>query len=167
MKVIKWLDDHFEEALLVVMLLFMMVIMGVQVTARYVFRYSLSWSEEITRYLFIWSGFISASYCIKKGASVKIEQFVSLFSEKMIATLRLVTYSVEIVFFAYLVPFAYRYVMAAVASQQLSPACGIPMYLMQSATLISFCLAIIRLVQKWIEKFMIVIGKATSDQKGE
>ena len=53
MRVIKWLDNYLEEALLVIMLLFMMVIMGIQVTARYVFSYSLSWSEEITRYLFI------------------------------------------------------------------------------------------------------------------
>lgn len=167
MRVIKWLDNYLEEALLVVMLLFMMVIMGIQVTARYAFSYSLSWSEEITRYLFIWSGFLSISFCIKKGASVKIEQFVGLFSDRVLAAIRLVTYTVEIMFFAYLIPYAYRYVLAAVVSQQVSPACGIPMYLMQSATLISFCLAILRLVQKWIQRFMVVIGKAELSERGE
>lgn len=167
MRVIKWLDNYLEEALLVIMLLFMMVIMCIQVTARYVFSYSLSWSEEITRYLFIWSGFLSISFCIKKGASVKIEQFVGLFPDRVLAAIRLVTYTVEILFFAYLIPYAYRYILAAVASKQLSPACGIPMYLMQSATLISFCLAIIRLVQKWIQRFMVVIGKEKLNERGE
>ena len=57
MKVLKWLDDYLEEALLLVLLCAMTCIMGVQITARYVFSSSLSWSEEITRFMFIISGF--------------------------------------------------------------------------------------------------------------
>ena len=167
MRVIKWLDNHFEEVLLVVMLLLMMVIMGIQVTARYVFSYSLTWSEEITRYLFIWSGFLSISYCIKKDISIKIEQLVDLFSPRGKALLNIIAYTVELALFAYLIPYAYRYIMAAVASHQLSPACRIPMYLIQMSTLISFCLAIVRLIQKWIEKFLFIIGKTESIEKGE
>lgn len=91
---------------------------------------------------------------------------MNMFSERMVAAIRLVTHTVEIAFFAYLVPYAYRYIMAAVDSQQVSPACGIPMYLIQSATLLSFCLAIIRLVQKWIQKFKVVIGKEELNKKG-
>jgi TRAP-type C4-dicarboxylate transport system permease small subunit len=159
MKVLKWLDNYLEEAILVALLLGMMVVMGIQVTARYVFSYSLTWSEEITRYMFIWSGFLSISFCIKRGVSIKIEQIVNICPPRVIAALRLVSYSVEIIFFAYLVPYAWHYIMSAVQSQQVSPACGIPMYFMQSATIISFVLAVIRLIQKWIEKFMVVIGK--------
>ena len=53
MKLLKWLDDYLEEALLLIMLGIMVVVMGIQITARYVFASSLSWSEEITRFLFI------------------------------------------------------------------------------------------------------------------
>ena len=159
MKMVKWLDDYFEEALLVVMLLRMMVIMGIQVVARYAFSYSLTWSEEITRYLFIWSGFLSISFCIKKGASIKIEQIVGLLPVRLRVLMRLITYTVEIVFFAYLIPYAWHYVMAAVASQQTSPACGIPMYIIQSSTLIGFGLAIFRLAQKWVDKALQLMGK--------
>ncbi|MDO4942085.1 MAG: TRAP transporter small permease [Lachnospiraceae bacterium] len=159
MKVIKWIDNYLEEVLLVIMLLFMMVIMGIQVTARYVFSYSLTWSEEITRYLFIWSGFLSISYCIKRGVSIKIEQIVEFLPKRMFSLVRLITYTVEIIFFAYLIPYAWHYIMSAVASHQLSPACGIPMYIIQSSTIISFTLAVIRLVQKWIDRLLEVIGK--------
>ena len=61
-KVLHWLDENLEEFLLVVFLIAMTLIMGIQVLSRYVLGQSLSWSEEITRYLFIWSVFLSVSY---------------------------------------------------------------------------------------------------------
>ena len=145
----------------------MMVIMGNQVTARYAFSYSLTWSEEVTRYMFIWSGFLSISFCIKKGASIKIEQFVGMLTPKLQTLISLVAYTIEIALFTYMIPFAYHYVMNAVESQQVSPAVGVPMYLMQSCTLIGFILADIRLVQKWVQRFLEVIGKKEIEVKGE
>ena len=65
MKIIRWLDDNLEEALLIALLVTMTLLMGLQVFSRYILNASLSWSEELTRYLFIWSGFLSISYCIK------------------------------------------------------------------------------------------------------
>ena len=52
---LKWLDENLEEFLMVALLIAMTVIMGIQVFARYALGASLSWSEELTRYLFIWS----------------------------------------------------------------------------------------------------------------
>ena len=74
MKLVKWLDKHLEEILLVGLLFVMMIIMGIQILARYALGNSLSWSEEITRFCFIWTGFLSISYCVKNSKSIKIEQ---------------------------------------------------------------------------------------------
>lgn len=52
-KILHWLDENLEEFLLVFFLIAMTLIMGIQVFCRYVLGQSLSWSEEITRYLFI------------------------------------------------------------------------------------------------------------------
>ena len=60
-KTLHWLDENLEEFILVVFLIAMTLIMGIQVFCRYVLGMSLSWSEELTRYLFIWSGFLSVS----------------------------------------------------------------------------------------------------------
>ena len=68
-KALQWLDENLEEVLLVIALAAMAVIMGIQVIARYIFGASLSWSEELTRYIFIWAGFLSVSYCTKKSRS--------------------------------------------------------------------------------------------------
>lgn len=159
MKLLKWLDDYLEEALLLIMLGIMVVVMGIQITARYVFASSLSWSEEITRFLFICSGFLSASYCIKKSLSVKIDQLVNMLPGRGVHIFRLISYSIQLVFFSYLIPFAWKYVMSGIESGQLSPACGIPMYVIQSFTVISFVLCVIRLIQKWLYRLQIILGK--------
>ncbi|MEE3472695.1 MAG: TRAP transporter small permease subunit, partial [Butyrivibrio hungatei] len=56
-KTLMYLEENLEEILMVIALLAMVLIMGLQVISRYVLHISLSWSEEITRYLFIWSAF--------------------------------------------------------------------------------------------------------------
>jgi len=147
MKILKWLDDYFEEVLLVIFLFLITVIMGIQIVARYAFQSSLSWSEEITRFIFIWMGFLSISYCIKKDTSVRIRQFVEMFSEKVMCFLNIVSAVIQSLFFLYMIPIAYKYVMAAVKSHQISPACGIPMYMIQFSALLAFVLSVIRLIQ--------------------
>lgn len=81
-KAAKWLEENIEEFLLVIALAAMTIIMGIQVFSRYVLGMSLSWSEELTRYIFIWAGFLSVSYCTKRCISIKIEQFVAAFPRR-------------------------------------------------------------------------------------
>ena len=45
MKMLKWLDENLEEFLMGIFLVGMVLIMGIQVLARYVLGASLSWSE--------------------------------------------------------------------------------------------------------------------------
>ncbi|WP_045145056.1 TRAP transporter small permease [Clostridium butyricum] len=155
MKLLNWLDNYFEELLMIILLILMTLIMGVQVCSRYMFNNSLSWSEEVTRYLFIWSGFISISYCTKKCISIKIEQFVEAFPKKGRAIFKIINHTIELIFFFYLMTFSILYLKSSIESGQVSPACGIPMYLVQSAPLIGFSLAIIRIIQRWIIEFKI------------
>lgn len=163
MRAIKWIDKYFEEALLAVILFVMMMIMGIQVVARYAFSNSLSWSEEITRFCFIWTGFLSISYCIKKNANIAIEQFVNLFENvangKGAALIRLITTVIEIIFFGYLLPFACHYVNSAIISQASSPACGIPLWMVQSVTVVCFGLCEIRLLENLFYNVKNLFGK--------
>ena len=158
-KVLSWIDEYLEEVLLAAALAAMAVIMGVQVFCRYVHGASLSWSEELTRYIFIWAGFLSVSYCTKKCISIKIEQFVALFPRRGKAVFKVVNHTFELILFVYLLPFAWKYLMSAVENGQTSPAMGIPMYLVQAAPLVGFALSAIRVLQRWIAEFKAVIGK--------
>lgn len=148
-KVLYYLDENLEEFTMTIMLILMASIMGIQVLSRYVFGMSLSWSEEVTRYLFIWSAFISVSLCTKKCISIKIDQFVKIFSKRGRALFKITNLTIEFIFFVYLIPFSWRYLMTTIESGQVSPACGIPMYLIQSAPLICFTLCAFRIVERW------------------
>mgnify|MGYP000522529509 FL=1 len=147
-KTLHWLDENLEEFLLVVMLAAMTLIMGIQIFSRYALGQSLSWSEEVTRFLFIWSGFLSVSYCSKKCLSIKIEQFVAIFPRRGKAIFKIVNHTFELIFFIYMIPFAFSYMMSSVKSGQLSPACKIPMYFIQAAPLVSFVLVAFRVLPR-------------------
>ena len=152
-KALQWLDENLEEVLLVIALAAMAVIMGIQVIARYIFGASLSWSEELTRYIFIWAGFLSVSYCTKKCISIKIEQFVAMFPKRGKAIFKGVNHTFD------LIPFAWKYLLSAIANGQTSPAMGIPMYYVQAAPLVGFILSAIRVFQRWIVEWKRVFRK--------
>lgn len=158
-KIIHWLDDNIEEFLMLVFLGAMTLIMGIQVFSRYVLKMSLSWSEELTRYLFIWSGFLSVSYCTRRCVSIKIEQFVAIFPRRGKAMFKVVNHTVELILFIYLLPFAWKYFYSAVLSGQTSPALGLPMYYVQAAPMVGFALCAFRVLQRWVIEFNVVRGK--------
>lgn len=147
-KLIFWLDEHFEEVILMILLIVITGIMGLQVIFRYLFNQSLSWSEELTRYVFIYMCFISISYCTKKWISIKIDQIISLFSDKAYTFLQLILNCILFVLFVYLSIHAYIFLMQGIATKQLSPALQIPMWWIQAAPLIGFVLASIRSFQQ-------------------
>ena len=164
-KTVIWLDNYLEEFFMGISLILMTVIMGIQVFSRYVLGSAPSWSEEITRYLFVWSGFLSVSYCTKKCISIKIEQFVSIFPRRGKALFKLVNHTFELMVFLYLIPFAFKYMMSAVESGQVSPACHIPMYYVQAAPLASFILVAIRIIQRWFAELKVVREKMRKEKK--
>ena len=81
-KVLHWLDENVEQYLCVVLLGVFTTILFIQVVMRYVFNNSLSWSEELARYLFIWLCFIGVSFGAKQMKHLKIDVFISVFPKK-------------------------------------------------------------------------------------
>lgn len=99
----------------------------------------------------------------QKCLSIKIEQFVAIFPRRGKAIFKVVNHTFELIFFIYMIPFAYSYMMSSVHSGQLSPACGIPMYYVQAAPLVSFVLVAFRVLQRWIIEFRVARGENVFD----
>lgn len=162
-KVLNWLDANLEQFLLCILLAAMAIVMGILVFCRYVLSMSLSWSEELTRYLFIWSGFLSVSYCTKYCISIKIEQFAAKLKRRPRAILKVVNHTIELAFFLYMIPFAWSYFVSSIQNGQVSPAMGMPMYYVQAAPLVSFILTAFRILQRWIIELRISLGQNVYD----
>ncbi len=153
MKVVKWLDNYLEEFLLVLLLIGISAVMVIQVICRYVFNYSLSWSDELTRYFLVWSCFLSVSYCVKRRISIKIKQLQEVFPESIQAWIRILRHTIVFAFCLLMIPYALTYVQQAVSSGAKSAALLLPMYYIQSAPLVCFILLAIRVAQAWIREF--------------
>lgn len=153
MRIVKWLDEHLEEALLIILLIILTCSSGIQVIMRYVFNNSLVWSEEISKYAFIWSGFLSIGYCIRKGLSIKIDALIQLLPQFLQKLFFGIGMAVLLALFIILTKASLLIVTQAIASGQTSPALHIPMGYIYCGPVIGFLLAIFRIVEilvKWL-----------------
>lgn len=148
MKIIRWLDNRFEETLLMLFLLLITVVMAYSVFARYVFNDALSWAEEISRYFFVWSAFLSASMCLKKRSSIKIDMLLTMCPRFVQRIILIAGDIVMLVFFAYVFFGAWNTVATLIRTGQTSPALLLPMYLVYFSMVLGFGLALIRIVQR-------------------
>lgn len=153
MRILKWLNEHLEDTILMIFLLAMVLVLGLQVVMRYIFNSSLTWSEELTRYLFVWSTFISISFCFKHDSSIKIDQFFKLFPKKSQKLLDTMAHIIMIFFMLVLFYQAVLLTNNTMQTGQVSPAMGLPVAVVQLSTVLGFGLSIIRLIQNLIKLF--------------
>ncbi len=143
-----WLNEHFEETLSIILLAFIVAIMGLQIFMRYVLSNSLSWPEEVSRYLFIWFVFLGISYGIKHDVHIKVNIIESVFPKSK--TLLMIIQDALFLFFCvYMLRPGVNVLRRLIATGQTSPALNIYMYLVYVSLLVGFILAIFRFIQKY------------------
>lgn len=147
MKLLKWFDENFEEIIMMVFCAIMASVMIIQVAARYVFKASLSWSEEFTRFIFIWSAFLSISYCIRKRLSIQITLLIESFPFKLRYIFIMLVDLICLAIYAYLTPKAISYLGQTITNGQLSTALRVPMWIIYLAPCVGFGLSMLRSLQ--------------------
>ena len=84
MKIIHDIDKVINKILRFIVII-MLSVMSVVVFAQVLFRIvhlSIPWSEELSKYLLIWSTFLGAAICIRKGSLVGLEFLKNSMSEE-------------------------------------------------------------------------------------
>ncbi len=74
--------DNFEEYFCVWTMAIMTILVFFQVVMRYVFSNSLSWSEELARFIFLWLSWIGASYAVRERSHFRVEMFANMIKGK-------------------------------------------------------------------------------------
>lgn len=128
-------------------LLIFSVLTILQVIMRYIFQNSLSWSEELARYAFVWFVYISASYAVKRQSHVKLSFLVELLPRKLNILVKYLALLSWIFFLLIIAYYSYRVTAHLILTMQLSPANQIPMYVFYIAIPAGILLMLFRVLQ--------------------
>lgn len=88
--------NYAEEIILVTMFALMVVVIFVQVIMRYVFHSSLTWSEELGKFLFVWISWLGISIGEKRGEHIKITMLTDKLNVKWQHIFNLISESIVI-----------------------------------------------------------------------
>lgn len=153
MSVLKWLNEHFEESIMILLLATISTVMMTQIVARTLFS-SMTWPEEFSRYCYIWTVFLSLGYTIRKGNMLRVGLLMDLLPHRLRKVLEIITNLLMLVLFIILFRYAIIYTAKIKLSGQTSPAIHIPMWIMYMSTVIGFGLASLRMFQEIISNFI-------------
>ena len=98
MKVLKNIFDNFEEYACVAAIALMIISLGAQILVRSAFGGSLAWSEEFSRFCFIWTVFLGMAVGAKKLVHVRITAGVMLLPDHLRLAIRMAVDALWIVF---------------------------------------------------------------------
>jgi len=164
LRVLKWLDEHFEEAMLVVLLALIACVELLQVVFRNLpFVDALTWPEEFCRFCWIWSVFLSLPFTIRRGGMLRVNVLVELLPD---AARRIVDVLIDLINAAVMGVLFCRsieVVRQIRSSAEASPAMLWPMWIVYSVMLVGFGLGALRGVQMAILRVMRRYPSAAAD----
>ena len=149
MNVLRWLNKHFEESIMIVLLAAISCVMMAQIIARSFFT-SMTWPEEFCRYCYIWTVFLSLGYTIKKGNMLKVALLMDMLPLKIRKSIEIIVHVLMLAIFAIFFRYAIMYTGKIKITGQVSSAMGIPMWIMYLSTIVGFGLATLRTIQEII-----------------
>ncbi len=148
LKVLKWLDEHFEETLLVVLLVLISCIELIQVIYRNLpFVDALTWPEEFCRFAWIWSVFLSLPFTIRKGSMLRVSVLVDMLPQTARKVVNILIDLINAAVMAVLFKYSIEVVGKIRESAEASPAMTWPMWIVYSIMLVGFALGAVRGIQ--------------------
>lgn len=139
--------NKIEEYLLVYSLVFNVILVFSQVIMRSVFNLSLSWSEELSRYIFIWQIWLGTSIALKEDKHINVELVYQIFkSKKVQRIITIVGIIIWLGFSVFLVQSGTQLALSMLKRNTISSGMQIPLYLIYMALPISSLAVIIRLI---------------------
>lgn len=136
--------DKAEEYILIGSLVLTVVIIFIQVVMRYVFNASLSWSEELTRYIFIWQIWLGASIGLRDKKHIKVEIMEMFISPKSKSVLDLLADLIWMAANIYLIYSGTLLVKALIKNHSVSTALQLPLWIVYLALPFSSVALVVR-----------------------
>lgn len=145
--------DKMEEVVLVFSLVVTVAIITMQIIFRYVLNASLSWSEELTRYIFIWQIWLGTSYGMSGDQHLKVTVLYDHCPEKVKKLIKLAANLILLSFCIFLIFNGSKMVMQLFNRHTLSTVLRLPMYLVYIALPFSSLMVGLRLISQTVDLF--------------
>ena len=124
------------------------------VVMRYFFNYTFEWSDELIRYVIIWSTFIGGGLCAKKGMHVKMDILLRVMPAGFLKYWNMFLTVVAILFSLFCMIQGYRMVFLTQAFGRTSVSFPLPMWIPYLAVPLGYTLMFIHfsisLLRQWV-----------------
>lgn len=142
--------DKLENIVLIVMVVGMILTILLQIIGRVSGR-PAAWTEETSRYLFLWMMFIALAAGFNRAESSRVSIFLTM-GPKWLKKFSEILYAVIVTgFFVFMIVYGTVVVQQQIAMNEMGTALQIPMYLIGICVPISGVLGIIGVVDSFLE----------------
>ena len=137
------------ELILCSLLVSIVIITFVQVLFRYVFQFSLAWTEELARYIFLWLAALSIAYAFKTKSHFALTFLVDRVQKRYRNVIYKTVNVLMLLFLSIFVWKSFEYTLSVI--DQFGPGTGLSMSVPYSSSIFSGILMIYYIVQDFIK----------------
>ncbi|MCD6472926.1 TRAP transporter small permease [Candidatus Aerophobetes bacterium] len=133
-----------SEVLLMVIVGIMIVTTLIGVFNRFVFRFSVSWTNEVATYLLIWMSTVGACIATKRGLHISITFILKKLRKKLRLWIVIISQAMTMIFLIYATIYGFKLCISQM--KQYSPVAGIPIGLVYLAVPVGSLIMIMHLI---------------------
>ena len=142
--------DALEKSIVVLFLVGIVVLIFSGVLSRFVFHYSIAFTEELARFLFLWGSLLGAASAFKTGEHGGIPLLANKFSPPVQRVVEILVAAGVTGFMCYLVFMTSVSTFKAYQSGQISTTTEIPVWTINLGMMLAFAVGVIRCVQGFL-----------------
>ena len=154
---------NFEKILVIGLFSALVILCVLQILFRSGLNFSLSWTEELARYVFILLVYMAACAAVAENAHVRVEVIDNFLSKKQARVLDTIADLIFIAFMGLIGWYGLEIAIDAFKIKTLSPAMRMPMWIAYAIVPTTFGLTCIRLMQKIYRRFTATTTTPTSE----
>lgn len=129
-----------------------LIIFG-QVVSRYFFNYTPDWSEELSRYLIVWTIFIGTAIGVRSNIHIGVDALLRLLPEKFKLFMEVMLNLIGIVVSLVLIWLSAEFIKETLDYEQVSPSMQIPMALPYLAMPVGLGFAVFHFIHDIVKLF--------------
>lgn len=146
----------------------LVLVLAAQIFFRYVLHIGLSWSEEVSRFAFVWFVYISASLAAQRGSHIRVTLFARLLpiNERIVF---LIADIIWIIFNAFVVVAGILLIQRTLKYPVYSTSLFLPLAYIYTVIPVAHALMIIRIIERqwrsWTEGIPLIAAEAEVAEK--